>query len=211
MRRLAIIGASGHGKVIADAAICTGWKDIVFFDDNWVRLTHIFDWPVVGRSEKLVKDVHHFDGVVIAIGNNEIRQNKAKKLAEAGISLLSTIIHPTACISRYATIGQGSVIFAGAVLNPNSHIGDNCIINTNATIEHDCVLGDGVHISPNASLGGHVCVDDLSWIGIGASVRQQITIGRRVIVGAGAAVVNNVPDYATAVGVPARIIKIREG
>ena len=211
MQRLAILGASGHGKVIADAAICAGWKDIVFFDDAWVKITHILDWRVVGRSENLIKDAHNFDGVVIAIGNNEIRQDKSKQLADAGISLFSTIIHPAACISRYATIGQGSVILAGAVLNPNCHVGASCIVNTNATIEHDCVLGDGVHISPNVGLGGHVAVGDLSWIGIGASVRQQITIGSQVMVGAGAAVVSNIPDYATAVGVPARIIKIREG
>ena len=210
MRRLAILGASGHGKVVADAASCSGWHDVVFFDDAWIALTHILDWPVIGRSADFLKEAHDFNGVIIAIGNNAIRQDIATKLQETG-AILSTIIHPAACISRYATIGHGSVVFAGAVLNPNCHIGENCIINTNATVEHDCVLGDGVHISPNASLGGHVRVGDLSWIGIGASVKQEITIGRRVMVGAGAAVVSHIPDYATAVGVPARIIEIREG
>ena len=210
MKRLAILGASGHGKVVADAARCAGWSDIVFFDDAWVSVTDILDWQVVGRLEDLLRDAYQFDGVIIAIGNNEIRQDIAKRLSDAGI-VLSTIIHPAACISRYATIQPGSVIFAGAVLNPACYIGNSCIINTNATIEHDCILADGVHVSPNASLGGHVCVGDLSWIGIGASIKQQITIGKRVMIGAGAVVVSNISDNATAVGVPARIIKIREG
>lgn len=210
MKRLAIIGASGHGKVVADAASCGGWKGIVFFDDAWPTLTHVFDWRVAGRTEDLFRDVHHFDGVVIAIGNNAVRQSIAKKFNETDV-VLSTIVHPTACISRFATIGQGSVVLAGAVLNPDCHIGDNCIINTNATIEHDCVLENGVHVSPNASLGGHVYVGNLSWIGIGASVKQATVIGMRVMVGAGAAVVSNIPDNVTVVGVPARITEIREG
>ena len=210
LQRLAIFGASGHGKVVADAASCAGWKDIVFYDDAWVSARNLLDWPVVGRLEHLLADAHQFDGVIIAIGNNIIRQDIASKLNEEKIAL-ATIVHPAACLSRFATIGQGSVVFAGAVLNPDCLIGKNCIINTNATIEHDCVLEDGVHVSHNASLGGHVCIGELSWIGIGASVKQQIIIGKRVIVGAGSAVVSNVFDNATVVGVPARITEIREG
>ena len=210
MRRLAILGASGHGKVVADAALCAGWQDIVFFDDAWPHKARVGEWIVAGGTDALLKDSHSYKGVVIAIGNNEIRKKLANTLNEAGI-LLTTIVHPSATVSRYAKIGRGSVIFAGAVLNPDCNVGEYCIINTNASIEHDCVLADGVHVSPNASLGGQVSIGGLTWIGIGASVKQQVTLGQCVLVGAGAAVVSNIPDNATVVGVPARITKIREG
>lgn len=210
MRILAILGASGHGKVVADAAICAGWDQIIFFDDAWPKTQSICGWPVVGNTMDLMHRSYHFDSVSIAIGNNAIRFKKAEQLKQAGI-ILETIIHPAAIVSRYTTVGSGCVIFAGAILNPDCILGDNCIINTNATIEHDCVLGKCIHVSPNASLGGQVCIGDSSWIGLGACVKQQIKIGKQVTVGAGAAVVRDVPDYATVVGVPARILDRREG
>jgi sugar O-acyltransferase (sialic acid O-acetyltransferase NeuD family) len=210
MRILAILGASGHGKVVADAAICSGWEEIIFFDDAWSEVQSICGWPVVGNTSNLINRSHRFDGAIVGIGNNAIRLNKTAQLKQADI-VLETIIHPAAVISRYASIGQGSVVFAGAVLNSDCIIGESCIINTNATIEHDCVLGEGVHVSPNAGLGGQVFVGDLSWIGLGASVKQQIKIGSNVKVGVGAAVVSNIPDNVTVVGVPARIMERREG
>ena len=132
MERLAIIGASGHGKVVADAALCAGWQEIIFFDDAWPKLTRACDWAIVGGIDALLKGAHSFNGVVIAVGNNATREKIAKNLSKAGL-LMTTIIHPSATVSRYATIGSGSVIFAGAVLNPDCHIGENCIITVSYT------------------------------------------------------------------------------
>ena len=205
MNKLAILGASGHGKVIADAALCMGVNTVVFFDDKWPLLDGISEWNVIGNTALLLSNTIDSDGIIIAIGDNTIRNNKARVLSDRGYSL-TKIIHPSAIISRFASIGEGSVIFAGAIVNPDCIIGKNCIINSGAIIEHDCVLGDGVHISPGARLAGNVRVGDLSWIGIGACVRQQINIGNSVIVGAGSVVINDVEDNSTVIGIPGRTV-----
>src|SRR5690554_4703953 len=116
MKRLAILGASGHGKVVADAAELAGWTEVVFFDDAWPKLAQNGPWPVVGDSASLLKDAGAFDGVVVAIGNNRIRQLKQRELAAAGASLIS-VVHPSAVVSTHATLGCGSVVFPHAVNN----------------------------------------------------------------------------------------------
>jgi sugar O-acyltransferase (sialic acid O-acetyltransferase NeuD family) len=209
MKRLAILGASGHGKVVADAADCLGWDTIDFFDDAWPQNGAIGAWTIEGDTETLLTQLAAYDGVVVAIGHNLTRMQKHAELASKGAPLVS-IVHPAAMISRHASIGAGSVVMASAVVNVDTKLGEACIINTGATIDHDCQLGDGVHVSPGAHLAGGVVVDEYSWIGIGASVRQQIHIGTGVIVGAGAVVIHNVPDYCKVAGVPARVIGTRD-
>jgi sugar O-acyltransferase (sialic acid O-acetyltransferase NeuD family) len=205
MKTLAILGASGHGKVVADAALCAGWNNIIFFDDRWPELREIGSWKVVGNTESLLSTSSQYDEVIVAIGSNPTRLKKINHLKAADIPL-ATIIHPKAICSSYVKIEPGVVIFAGAIINIDSSIGVGSIINTGATIDHDCQLGECVHVSPGAHLAGSVCVGDLSWIGIGSSVRQNIIIGTEVIVGAGAVVVKNIQNCCTVIGVPARII-----
>lgn len=201
--KLAILGASGHGKVVADTAECCGWQTVEFFDDAWPGLQTNAAWSVVGDSAALLGRLADFDGVVVAIGNNRIRHAKLIELRTAEACLV-TLVHPAAIVSRYAAIGQGTVVFAGAVVNAEACIGQGAILNTGCSIDHDCVLGDAVHISPGARLAGGVQVGDLSWIGIGASVRQLVRIGERVMVGAGSAVVGDIPNDVTVAGVPAK-------
>ena len=201
--KLAILGASGHGKVVADTAECCGWQTVDFFDDAWPKLQKNSVWPVVGDTAALMKRLADFDGVVVAIGNNRIRHAKLLELRGAGACLV-TLVHPAAIVSRYAAIGQGAVILSGAVINTDACIGQGSILNTGCSIDHDCVLGDAVHISPGARLAGGVQVGDLSWVGIGASVRQLVRIGERVMVGAGSAVVSDIPNDVTVAGVPAK-------
>ncbi|PUA27598.1 MAG: acetyltransferase [Cellvibrio sp. 79] len=204
MKKLAIIGASGHGKVVADIAETCGWEAINFFDDaNGTKGTKNGAWPITGNVSDFILSSDTYTAVIVAIGNNEIRSKICDDLLARNIPL-ATLIHPTATISRYAQIGPGSVVVAGSVINTYASIGRGAIINTNSSIDHDCSLGNYVHISPGANLAGNVCIGDKSWIGIGACVKQQIIIGNKVIVGAGSVVVKNVPDNMTVTGIPAR-------
>lgn len=204
MRSLAILGAGGHAKVVADAAHCSGWQNIRFFDDRWPQITRLGTWEVIGDIHSFLTQAAEFDAAFVAIGNNFVRMEKIDYLSKQKIPL-ATLIHPSAIISPSAQIGEGSVVFARAVLNPDCTVNPGCIINTGAIIEHDCLIGRGVHISPGVNLAGNVQVGDLSWVGIGTSVRQCIKIGKQVMIGAGSAVVNDLPDHCTAFGVPAKI------
>jgi len=203
---LAILGASGHGKVIAEIALASGrWQHVVFYDDAWPQKLQNGQFQIVGDTQRLLA-LEIKPEVVVGIGNNQIRLHKQAELVSAGF-VVATVIHPTAVVSATAKISAGTVIMPGAVINADVHIAAGCIINSNAVVEHDCVLADGSHVSPGAALAGGVHLGEGTWIGIGASVIQQKKIGQYVLVGAGAAVVSDLPDNVTAVGVPARIIK----
>jgi sugar O-acyltransferase (sialic acid O-acetyltransferase NeuD family) len=199
---LAIVGAGGHGRVVADCAEACGWRSVVFFD-NARPSGRNGDWPIEGTEADLRGRRETFDGFVIGVGRNDLRL--AMHLGLVDLALPDcTLIHPRAAVSRGARIEPGSVVFAGGCINVGAHVGRAVIINTGATVDHDCVLHDGVHVSPGAHLAGGVTVGERSWIGIGAVVRQGIVIGRDAIIGAGAVVVANVPDGVTVVGNPAR-------
>ncbi len=207
MKRLAILGASGHGKVIADTAVLLGWS-VVFFDDSWPDLKVNSHWPVIGATNDLMHELANFDGVIVAIGDNSTRLNKSKQLLSTNEKLIS-LMHPSATVSQYASIGDGSFVGAGAVLQVDCKVGLACIVNTNAVVEHDCSISDGVHVSPSASLAGGVSVGSESWIGISACVRQLVKIGNNVIVGAGSVVIGDISNQLTVVGSPAKPIVIK--
>lgn len=209
MKRLAILGASGHGKVLADMAELCGWREVVFYDDAWPGRQLNGHWPVVGDSAALLAQLSGIEGVIVGIGNNQVRHDKQRQLASAGAPIVS-LIHPHAVISRHSSVGVGSVVMAGVVVNIDSRVGIGAILNTGCSVDHDNLLGDFVHLSPGARLAGGVTVGDLSWVGIGASIRQMIQVGSRVVIGAGAVVVKPVADGNTAVGVPARS-PVRQG
>jgi len=203
--KLAIVGAGGHARVVADAALATGlWSEIVFFDDNFPDLTVSGRWEVKGLYSDLTAVLNSFDGVIVGIGNCGVRSRLHGELKQLNANLIS-VIHPKAVIGVDCLIGSGVAILANAVVNTGTSVGDAVIINTAATVDHDCILGVAAHISPGANLAGQVAVGSGSWVGIGASVKQQITIGSDVIIGAGAAVVTDIADGKIAVGVPAKI------
>lgn len=204
MRRLAIIGASGHGKVVADIAESCGWEAIDFFDDAYSsQVTTNGNWPIVGNVANLISAPSFYTGVIVAIGNNQVREKVCGIILASAMDLV-TLIHPAAVVSRYAQIGAGSVVVAGAVINAYAVIGCGAIINTGASIDHDCCLGDYVHVSPGAHLAGGVKVGSRSWVGIGSCIKQQVSVGTGVTVGAGAVVIDNILDNLTVAGVPAR-------
>ncbi|KAB0472184.1 acetyltransferase [Ralstonia insidiosa] len=208
MTRLALFGAGGHGKVVADAALKAGWSDIVFFDDAWPQRTINGHWPVAGNFDALMGHAHLFESVHVSIGNCSVRWRKQQELRAAGVTL-ATVVHPQACVSQFAQIGAGSVVMAGAVVNVDTVIGEACIINTGVTVDHDCHLAAGVHVCPGAHLSGGVTVGARSWIGVGAVVRQGISIGADTMIGAGAVIVKAVGDGLTMVGFPATPMRQR--
>jgi sugar O-acyltransferase (sialic acid O-acetyltransferase NeuD family) len=206
MKRLALLGASGHGKVVADAALGAGWTHVDFFDDSWSGHHQNGAWPVIGNSATLLERFVDYDGVLVSIGNCRIRLEKQRELEAAGAAFV-TVVHPAASVSRYAVLGAGTVVMAGAVVQVDASVGPACIINTGATVDHDCELASAVHVAPGANLSGGVTVGKCSWIGVGAAVRQGIAIGSGVLIGAGAVVIRPVPDNQTLVGNPARLIR----
>lgn len=206
MKRLALLGASGHGKVVADIALTSGWDTVTFFDDAWPQLSSNSHWPVEGDTTTLLNRLQEFQGVLVSIGNCNLRWQKHQILAAAG-AVLSTIIHPAATISRYAHLDHGTVVMAGAIINIDAKIGQACIINTGATVDHDCQLADAIHICPGANLSGDVKVGTGSWVGVGSAIKQGMRIGENVVIGAGAVVVTPISDACTVVGNPARALR----
>lgn len=195
-----IFGASGHCKVILDAAQLCKIKIERIWDDN-EALNEFAGYQISGNFSKL--SLTSIRELIFAIGNNRIRHRLATKLkVKFGI-----VVHPSAVISKGIQIGRGSVIMAGVVVNADAKIGMHTILNTSCSVDHDCVIEDFVHLSPKVALAGSVFVGEGTHVGIGAVVIQGIKIGKWATIGAGAVVIRDVPDYAVVVGNPGRIIK----
>lgn len=202
MNQLVIIGASGHGKVVADLARKNGYQQIVFLDDR-DSLTECGNYAVVG---KCCNYAEYDCDIIVAIGNPEVREKFLKELEIAGKNI-PTLIHPNASIAENVAIGKGTVIAAGAVVNPCAVIGKGCIINTCASVDHDCVVADYVHVSVGAHVAGTVSIGQRTWIGAGATVSNNVSICEDTMIGAGAVVVKNICEKGTYIGVPARIMR----
>ncbi len=201
MNRLIIIGASGHGRVVADVARLEGYTDIVFLDDD-ESVKECAGWPVIGKSTEAP------DGeIFVAVGNSEIR----KRLMERYENRIQPILkHPAAVIARDTEIGIGTVIMAGAVINSGTRIGKGCIVNTACSIDHDCSVGDFSHVSVGSHLCGTVKIGDNVWIGAGVTVSNNINICAGCMIGAGAVVIKSIEGPGTYVGVPAKVLLGKE-
>ncbi len=203
-KRLFIIGAGGHGKVIADAAMCQGnWDEIFFIDDRYPSLSSVMGIEVVAQTNNIKQFCDENSEVIVAIGDNQIRQRLQENALSQGFSVAS-VIHPRAVIAQSAKIEAGSVVFAGAIINSEATVGKGVIINTGAIIEHDCVVGDWTHICPKVGCAGGVQVGAHVWIGIGANVIQNVKIGDYAKIGAGSVVLKTVDSHQQVVGVPAK-------
>lgn len=201
-KRLGVIGAGGHGKVVADVAERAGWADVVFLDARFAAGdSEHAHWPLVAVPEDAL--TQRCDGYFVAIGSSAARQQWCEWLMGNGLPLVS-LVDPSAVVSEYARIEPGVIVVAGAVINVDSHLSRGVIVNTRACVDHDCQIGAYSHICPATALAGSVTVGTHSWIGIGSQVKQGIHIGDGVMVGAGATVVSDINDGLTVVGTPAR-------
>ena len=211
MKRLLIWGASDQAVVTLECAQAMqmyGQIDLMGITTQKIRL---FAQHRVMMEENVIhaKLVHAYDEVIVATGDNRLRQIRLQILEEYGIPI-ATIIHPSAIISPTAQVNCGITILAHAVIHTLARIGTGCIINTGAIVEHDCVVKDFVNMSPNCAMAGHCSVESRAFLGIGSTLSPAVTIGEDAVIGAGAVVLTDIPAHATAVGVPAKIIKQRD-
>jgi acetyltransferase EpsM len=207
MRRVLIVGAGGHAQVIADLILClvrsgANLELAGFVDDNVALIgENILGQKVLGTTAELQRFAH--DAVVMGFGDNAARARLFDRLKQAGERLIS-IIHPRATVAEDVVVDAGTVVMAGVVINTGSFIGPNVIVNTGATIDHHARIEAHVHIAPGVHLGGNVTVEEGAFLGIGSSVIPNRIIGAWSVVGAGAAVIHDVPPRVTVVGIPAR-------
>lgn len=199
-----IIGAGGHAKVViaallANSVACAG----VFDDDSSLWGKKILDIPILGAVEEL-RDSSSITAVN-AIGNNSTRRAISERFRN--INWL-TLIHPHTWVHNSVKIGYGTVVFAGAVIQPDTKIGKHSIINTSASVDHDCVIGDFCHIAPGCHIAGGVQIGDEVFLGIGTAIIPCVSIVSNTVIGAGSTVIDNIDDVGVYVGTPARRIKV---
>jgi len=195
-KRVFLYGSSGHAKVVLGIARLVNIDVPCLIDDN-PSINALANIPVIHSAEGL-------SPLIVTIGNCHIRKRIVLDLGEREYL---TLIHPYAIKADNAYVGVGTVIMAGAILNPYAKVGNHCIINSGASIDHDCIIHDFVHIAPHCTLCGEVEVGECTWVGAGTTVIQGIHIGKNSFIGAGSVVVKDVPDGVLCYGNPARIIK----
>lgn len=207
MKPLIIVGAGGHGRVLADALRVAGACVLGFTDsDANLQAATVDGLSVLGTDEVLagfsVDEVVLVNGVGSA-GLPTARRALGERLRAEGWRF-GTVVHPKAIVAEGAVLEEGAQVMAGAVVQPGARIGRNAVVNTGAVVDHDCEIGAYVHVAPGATLSGGVVVGEDSHVGTGAVVVQGVRLGPRTMVAAGAVVVRSDAGGATLMGVPAR-------
>ncbi|MBQ9254231.1 MAG: acetyltransferase [Bacteroidales bacterium] len=191
-----LYGASGHAKVVRDIVKLSYIDVQCLIDDN----------PEVNELDGLTV-VHSAEGlspIIVTIGDCLMRRKIVEKLGDREYM---TVVHPKAILADSVKLGMGTVVMAGALLNPYTVVGDHCIINTGASLDHDVKIGDFVHIAPHCTVCGGSEVGGGTWLGAGSTVIQGVKIGMDCYIGAGSVVVKDIPDGCLCYGNPARVIK----
>ncbi len=194
---IAIIGAGGHGLVVKDLIECLG-KAFVFADE--FKTGEIDNYTILPVHELIH---NNYQSAIIGIGNNQTR----RKIAGNYPLIYVSLIHPKAIVSQsIGSLGIGSIVMAGAIVQTHVSLGNHCIINTAAVVEHECRIADYVHIAPRATICGNVSIGEGAMIGAGAIVLPGIQIGSWSTIGAGTVVTKDVFDFETVIGCPAKPI-----
>ena len=191
-KKLAIIGAGGHGKVVGEIALLSKYENIHFFDDN-INEIKTFPFSIIGNLKQLKDNLKYYDDFFVAIGNNKVRHDKILWFRKEKVNIVS-LTHPKSTISKFSSLGDGTCVMANAVINPGTLIKEGVIINTSSSIDHDCYIEDYSHISPNCSLSGNVRIGKFTHLGTGTSVHPGIIIGKNVKTGVGSKVYQNIID-----------------
>ena len=203
-----LIGDSGHGKVIEDCIVAANGKVIAKLDDKYTNLFQ--EGPYLkGPISSINGLIEENTKVIISIGHNLIRKKIVDRL-QLEENMYGIVIHPSAIISPSTIIKNGTVIMPNVVINADSIIGNHVILNTGSIVEHDCKVSNYAHISPGAVLTGGATVGIGTHVGAKSSVNPLVNIGQWSIIGAGSAVIRDVPNNVTAVGIPTKVIK-KEG
>lgn len=213
-KKIIIVGASEHGRVVADIIEKQGKYHILgFIDAQKNKKVDLWNYGILGSEEDLIDINLHtpIDYFVIAIGDNFVRSKVRDKIVTyIPDAQFATCIHPSAIIGTNVTIGAGTVVMAGVIINPNTNVGEHSILNTKASVDHDNTIGDFVSLAPNVTTGGNVKIGNFSAIGLSASIIHGKTIGMHNVIGASSLIVNNFNDQIIAYGVPAKLIRSRE-
>ena len=191
-KKLAIIGAGGHGKVVGEIALLSKYEAINFFDDNEKNIKK-FPFNICGNLDQLKNNLKDYDAFFVAIGDCQKRYEKTSWLKKEKVNIIS-LVHPKSTISEFSYLGVGTCVMANAVVNPGTFIKDGVIINTSSSIDHDCVIEDYAHISPNCSLSGNVNVGKYTHLGTGSSVHPGVHIGNNVKTGIGSKIFKDILD-----------------
>lgn len=189
LRKLLVLGAGGHGKAVAEAALLSGeWQQVVFLDDRWPEINLVCGMPVVGDLSHLAEKAGATDGAIAAVGNNGLRRAWQEKITASGISLVS-VVHPRACVSASASIGPGSAIMSLAVVGAEARLGQGVIINAGAVADHDVTLGDYAHLGVGVCLAGGVAVGAAAWLQAGCSAGYGVVIEPGLVIEPGQALI----------------------
>lgn len=214
MQPIVIVGSSGHAKVVIDIVEKAGVCRLVGLIDTFRRLGEsTLGYQILGSEAELpdVVSKHGIQGVIIAVGDNFVRARLAQAIRAAMPDVeFPSAVHPAATIGRDVSIGEGTVLMAGAVANPCARVGAFCILNTNASLDHDATMDDYASLAPRAAIGGNVQIGSYAAVGLGAVVSHGVRIGEHAVIGAGAAVVEYVAPFSVAMGVPARVTRTRD-
>jgi len=190
-----LFGASGHAKVVSSAC----QENISFYFDDEADGNMFLGKEVVVYDKKRSTN----EKLVIAIGDNKIRRVIAEKVDHNFGSVVAT----SAEVDSSVILNEGSQILHGTIIQCNVRIGAHSIVNTGASVDHDCTIGDFCHLAPQVTLCGNVSIGNGTMVGAGSTVIPGVKIGDRCTIGAGSVVLTDIPNGATAVGNPARVIK----
>ncbi len=214
MDNIVLLGSSGHAKVILDIVEKAARYRVAGLIDSTREIGgDVLGYRVLGREHDLPELIRALgvQGIILAIGDNYVRSRAAARIAELCPALpFVSAVHPAAAIGRDATLGPGTVVMAGAVVNPGCRIGESCIVNTNASLDHDSVMADFSSLAPGVTTGGNCAIGSHSAVSIGAVLRHGVTVAEHSVIGAGSLVLDDIDPYCVAYGIPAKKVRERQ-